>query len=68
MIKIKIGQHIIFLSAVFVFLFLFGCGANYSGYHNEGGKAYYDQYVDRPGYYDFGRPVIFTNDGGRTAP
>ena len=40
-------------------LLLCGCAGDYAGYENDGGRARYDQYVDRPGYYDFGRPVIF---------
>jgi hypothetical protein len=42
-----------------VFLIFSGCAAEYPGYENDGGRARYDQYTDRPGYYDFGRPVIF---------
>lgn len=42
-----------------VFLFISGCADNYSGYKSDSGRAHYDQYVDREGYYDFGRPVIF---------
>jgi len=40
-------------------LFVSGCADNYSGYQSDGGRAYYDQYIERPGYYDFSRPVIF---------
>ncbi len=40
-------------------LLLSGCAGDYAGYENDGGRALYDQYVDRPGYYDFGQPVIF---------
>ena len=44
------------------FLFLSGCADNYTGYQSDSGRAHYDQYVDRAGYYDFGRPVIFVPD------
>jgi hypothetical protein len=44
------------------FLFLSGCADNYSGYQSDSGRAHYDQYVERAGYYDFGRPVIFVPD------
>ncbi len=40
-------------------LLLYGCADDYPGYENDGGRALYDQYIDRPGYYDFGQPVIF---------
>ena len=43
-------------------LMISGCSSNFTGYSSDGGRAYYDQYVDRPGYYDFGEPVIFTHD------
>ena len=58
MIKTSI-RTILLLIAGAMLLFLAGCGSHYSGYGSDGSKAYYDQYVDRPGYYDFGRPVIF---------
>jgi hypothetical protein len=44
------------------FLFLSGCADSYSGYQSDSGRAHYDQYVERAGYYDFGRPVIFVPD------
>ena len=58
-----IARLVVTLLAGAVFLFLSGCAdSNYSGYKSDSGRAHYDQYVDRAGYYDFGRPVIFVPD------
>ena len=61
--KGKAARLIVTILSGAALLFLSGCAdSNYSGYESDGGRAYYDQYVDREGYYDFGRPVIFVPD------
>lgn len=44
----------------FSLVFLAACSGSHSGSGVQyDSRQYYDQYVDRPGYYDFNRPVIF---------
>ncbi len=70
MTKKIVEQVIATMIAGTALLLLNGCADSYSGYQSDGGRAYYDQYVDRPGYYDFGRPVIFVpeDNTGLTKP
>jgi len=55
----EVGRLIVTMIAGTALLLLNGCAENYTGYESDGGRAQYDQYLDREGYYDFGRPVIF---------
>jgi hypothetical protein len=57
-----VGRLIVTMIAGAALLLLNGCAENYTGYESDGGRAQYDQYLDREGYYDFGRPVIFVPD------
>jgi len=59
--NVGIQRAVTLLCCLALFL-ISGCGAGSAGYKSDDGRAYYDQYVDRPGYYDFGRPVIFVPD------
>ena len=57
-----IARSILMVAIVVALLVIGGCSSHYTGYSSDGGRAYYDQYLDRPGYYDFGKPVIFVPD------
>lgn len=57
-----VGRIIVTMITGAALLLVNGCAGNYTGYKSDGGRAYYDQYVDREGYYDFSRPVIFVPD------
>ena len=56
--NVPVQLTVTLLCCVALFL-ISGCGAGSANYKSDDGRAYYDQYVDRPGYYDFHRPVIF---------
>ena len=58
----KCGHFAVTLLCCAALLIISGCSAGYSGYKSDSGRAHYDQYVDRPGYYDFHTPVIFVPD------
>jgi len=56
----------IFFSCFCLFI-LSGCSKGLSGNSSSySGQNYYDQYLDRPGFYDFAKPVIFLPDVGAT--
>lgn len=57
-----VGRLVATMITAAALLLLNGCAEYYSGYESDGGRAQYDQYLDREGYYDFHRPVIFVPD------
>ena len=59
MIKMVFKRIAYLLLAVGLAGLLASCSAMSTTAENESRQNYYDQYMDYPGQYEFGRPVVF---------